>query len=81
VSHLGKLRHHIQVILEAIPINRNGLIVCHYFLNDIMKLRASPSNLKSDKSAPIQSSPIPSNDITLDSVLRGDSGDHDDRGG
>jgi hypothetical protein len=39
-----------------------------------VKPRASSSNLKSDKSAP-----IPSNYKTDDSVQRGDSGDHDDR--
>ena len=50
------------------------------FLKDIVKPRALSSNLKSDKSTPIQSNPIPSKDITVDSVQRGDSGDHDDRG-
>jgi len=28
----------------------------------------------------VQSNPIPSNDKTVDSVQRGDSGDYDDRG-
>ena len=50
------------------------------FLTDIVKPRASSSNLKSDRSAPMHSNPIPSNDKTADSVQRGDSGDHDDRG-
>ena len=50
------------------------------FLKDIVKPRASSSNLTSDKSAPMQSIPIPSNDKTADSVQLGDSGDHDDRG-
>jgi hypothetical protein len=45
------------------------------FLKDVMKHRASSSNLQSDKCAP-----IPSKDKTDDSVQRGDSGDHDDRG-
>jgi len=49
------------------------------FLKDIVKPRASSSNLKSDKSAPTQSNPIPSYDKTADCV-RGDSCDHDDRG-
>jgi len=50
------------------------------FLKDIVKPRASSRNLKSDKSAPMQCNPIPSNDKTADGVQRGDSGDHDDRG-
>ena len=50
------------------------------FLKDIVKPRASSSTLKSDKSAPMQCNPIPSNDKTADGVQRGDSGDHDDRG-
>jgi hypothetical protein len=45
------------------------------FLKDVVKPRASSSNLKSDTSAP-----IPSNDKTDDSVQRGDLGDHDDHG-
>jgi len=50
------------------------------FLKAIVKPRASSSNLIWDKSAPVQSNPIPSNDKTVDSVQRGESGDHDDRG-
>ena len=50
------------------------------FLKDIVKPPALSSNLESDKSAPIQSSPIPSKDITVDSVQHGNLGDHDDRG-
>ena len=50
------------------------------FLKDIVKPRASSSNLKSDRSAPMHSNPNPSNDKTADSVQFGDSGDHDDRG-
>jgi len=49
------------------------------FLKDVVKPRSSSSNLKSDKSAPTQSNPIPSNDKTVDNVQRGDTGDHDDR--
>ena len=55
----------------------------HYrslFLKDIVKPRASSSNLKSDRSAPMHSNSNPSNDKTADSVQFGDSGDHDDRG-
>jgi hypothetical protein len=43
------------------------------FLKDVVKPRASSSNLKSDKRAP-----IPSDDKTDDSVQHGDSGDHKD---
>ena len=50
------------------------------FLKDIVKPRASSSNLKSDKSALMQSNPIPSNDKTVDSVQHGDFGDHANRG-
>ena len=50
------------------------------FLKDTVKPRASSSNLKPGKSARMQFNPIPSNDKTVDSVQRGDSGDHDDRG-
>ena len=50
------------------------------FLKDIVKPRASSSNLKLDKSAPLPSNPIPLSDKTADSVQRGDSGDHDDCG-
>jgi hypothetical protein len=49
------------------------------FLKVVVKPRSS-SNLKSDKSTPIQSNPIPSNYKTDESVQRGDSGDHVDRG-
>ena len=50
------------------------------FLKDIVKPRASSSNLKLDKTAPMQPNPIPSNDNTVDSIQRGDSDDHDNRG-
>jgi hypothetical protein len=50
------------------------------FLKDIVKPRASSSNIKLDKSAPMQPNPTPSNDETVDSVQRGDLGDHDHRG-
>jgi hypothetical protein len=50
------------------------------FLKDTVKPRGLSSNLKLDKSAPMQPNPIPSNNKTADSVQRGDSGDHDDRG-
>jgi len=77
VSNLGRLSHHVQVILEANSMNLNGLINRSLlFLKHIMKPRASTSNLKWDKSPPVQSNPIPSNDKTVDSVQR----DHDDRG-
>jgi hypothetical protein len=49
------------------------------FLKDVVKPRSSPSNLKSDKSAPTQSNPISPNDKAVDSVQPGDSGGHDDR--
>jgi hypothetical protein len=52
-----------------------SLLFLKVFLKDVVKPRASSSNSKSHKSAP-----IPSNDKTEDSVQRGDSGDHDDRG-
>jgi hypothetical protein len=55
----------------------------HYrslFLKDIVKPRASSSNLKLDKTAPMQPKPITSNEKTVDSVQRGDSGDHDNCG-
>ena len=50
------------------------------FLKDVVKPRASSCDLKSDESAPMQCNPIPSNDKTVDSVQRGESGDHDDCG-
>jgi len=45
-----------------------------------VKPRASSRNLIWDKSAPVHSNPIPSNDKTADSVQCGESGDHDDCG-
>ena len=50
------------------------------FLKDIVKPRASSSNLKLDETALMQPNPIPSNDNTVDSIQRGDSDDHDNRG-
>jgi len=31
VSNLGILSHHVQVILEANPMNRNGIIIGRYY--------------------------------------------------
>jgi len=54
MSNLGRLSHHIQVILEVNPMNRNGLSYKSLlFLKDIVKPRASSSDLKLDKSAPV----------------------------
>jgi hypothetical protein len=50
------------------------------FLTDVVRPRSSSSNLKSDKSTPIQSNPITSNDKTVRIVQRGDFSEHDDRG-
>ena len=50
------------------------------FLKDIVKPRASSSNLKLHKSAPVPSNPILLSDKTADSIQRGDSGDHYDCG-
>jgi len=86
------LRDQFSVEFGTIKSPRSGdpggesyeLKLPHYrpllFLKDIVKPRATSSNLKSGKNAPMQSNPIPSNDKTVDSVQCGDSGDHDDSG-